>query len=249
MQDILYPNITGRSEQEQLTQVKSYLAEMVGQLNYALQTLSRTSQTAVDNTERIRNQQVKFEEKNTPGNTFRSIKSLIIKSADIVEQYTEEINRKLNGSYVAQSAFGTFRQETEQSIRENSEGIARIFQDIQSISQNVDGIGEQIAEVNAYIRTGKLYDDDAGIPVFGVEIGQKNTIDGAVSFQKYARLTSGKLSFFDANDNEVAYVSEQQLHITNADVQMLEAKTIHTNRIRMGDYMWSLGADGHYTLS
>lgn len=249
MEDILLPNITGTSEQEQLTQVKNYLVEMVQQLNYALSAVNRAAVDASDQAKAIQEQQESQRQALTPGNTFRSIKALIIKSADIIDRYSEEINQKLSGFYVAQSDFGTFTQATEQAIRENSEGIARMFTDIQTISDGLGSLGDQIAEVNAYIRTGKLYDDDMGIPVYGVEIGQKNTVDGAVSFQKYARLTSGKLSFFDANDNEVAYVSDKRLHITYADVQNLDAHTIDAFRLRMGEYMWSLGADGHYTLS
>jgi hypothetical protein len=37
--NIRYPNITALSEKEQLAQVKSYLHQLVDQLNYALSTL------------------------------------------------------------------------------------------------------------------------------------------------------------------------------------------------------------------
>lgn len=37
--NIRYPNITGTSDKEQITQIKSYLLQLVEQLNYALNTL------------------------------------------------------------------------------------------------------------------------------------------------------------------------------------------------------------------
>ena len=37
--NIRYPNITGISEKEQLAQIKSYLIQLVDQLNYALSTI------------------------------------------------------------------------------------------------------------------------------------------------------------------------------------------------------------------
>lgn len=41
--NIRYPNITGNSEKEQMAQVKSYLYQLVGQLNYALSLETQTA--------------------------------------------------------------------------------------------------------------------------------------------------------------------------------------------------------------
>lgn len=43
---IRYPNITGGSEREQLAQIKSFLYQLVDQLNYALSTLDAEDVTA-----------------------------------------------------------------------------------------------------------------------------------------------------------------------------------------------------------
>ena len=43
---IRYPNITGGSEREQLAQIKSFLYQLVDQLNYALSTLDTDTATA-----------------------------------------------------------------------------------------------------------------------------------------------------------------------------------------------------------
>ena len=89
---------------------------------------------------------------------------------------------------------------------------------MQSISGTVDGIGDSVIDVLANIRTGILYYDDSGAAVYGLEIGQRNTIDGEEVFRKYARFVSNRLSFFDENDNEVAYISDYKLYITSAQV-------------------------------
>lgn len=80
----------------------------------------------------------------------------------------------------------------------------------------IDGINSVLVEVNAYMRSGLLYEDE-GIPVYGLEVGQKNIIDGVEVFNKYARFTSGRLSFYDQNGTEVAYISDYKLYITNAE--------------------------------
>ena len=75
-----------------------------------------------------------------------------------------------------------------------------------------------LIEVNAHIKSGLLYYDEAGAPVYGLEIGQRTEIDGVETFNKYARFTSEKLSFYDSNDNEVAYISDKKLYITHVEV-------------------------------
>ena len=50
--------------------------------------------------------------------------------------------------------------------------------------------------------------------MYGIEIGQQV---GDV-FNKFSRFTSEKLSFYDANNNEVAYISDKKLYIGQAEI-------------------------------
>ena len=63
-----------------------------------------------------------------------------------------------------------------------------------------------------------IYEDANGIPVYGLEVGQKNIVDGVEVFNKYARFTSDRLSFYDRNDTEVAYISDKKLYINNVEI-------------------------------
>lgn len=49
MMDFRYPNITGKSEKEQLEQMKRYLRQLVDQLNYAFSVI----RTEEDTTEKV----------------------------------------------------------------------------------------------------------------------------------------------------------------------------------------------------
>lgn len=212
--ELRLPNITGLTEREQLSQVKSYLYQLVGQLQFALNNIDATASNAIVNTPKISpisTQNI------SPQATFDAVKSLIIKSADIVDAYYEEINSRLVGEYVAQSDFGEFSEQTEQAITENSTEIERAFTNLQEIITDIENIEFALVEVNAHIRSGLLYYDE-GVPVYGLEIGQKNTIDGVETFNKYARFTSDRLSFYDQNDNEVAYISDYKLYIRNVEI-------------------------------
>ena len=229
--DIKLPNIASNTEKVQIEQIKSYLYQLASQLNWAFNTIESGSNNQVVKQET----QVKVVESkgNDPQSTFNSVKALIIKSAEIVNAYYEEISDRFSGEYVAQSDFGTYTELTDQVIVKNSTEIEQLFTNIQEIITNIDNLEHSIIEVNAHIRSGLLYTDDNGAPIYGLEIGQINEIDGVEVFNKYARFTSDRLSFYDQNDTEVAYISDYKLYITNAEITgtlTLGAFRIETNK-------------------
>lgn len=216
MSDIRYPNITGATEAAQLLQVKSYLHQLVDQLNMTLQDMGGGGgSTQVTAGPTADSKAVADKEAQS---TFNAIKSLIIKSADIVNAYYQEINHRLEGVYVAESDFGDYAEQTTHDIKATADRTEEIFKSLQTVISRVDGIAGQTVEANAYINSGELYIDDNGVPVFGLEIGQTNEVDGVETFNKFARFTADRLSFYDQNNNEVAYISDNTLHINRAEV-------------------------------
>lgn len=213
--NIRFPNITATSEAGQLAQVKSYLYQLVEQLNWALKNIE-TGSSVLD--EKGYPVSASAEQKEDPVSSFNSIKALIIKSADIVNAYYEEVNRRLEGVYVAESDFGIYTEQTASDIKANSTAIEQFYTNLQEVITDVEFLEHTVIEVNAHIHSGLLYYDDDGVPVYGLEIGQRTEIDGEEAFNKYARFTSDKLSFYDNNDNEVAYISDKKLYITHVEV-------------------------------
>ncbi len=212
--DIKYPKISSTTERGQFEQIRSYLYQLVDQLNYALNAIGGEETTVLQQGSKA----TAAEESKKAEATFNSIKALIIKSADIVNAYYEEINERFTGQYVAQSDFGTYMEQTEQSVTANSTAITNMFNSMQKIITEIENLEHSLVEVNAHIKSGLLFYDDAGVPIYGLEIGQKNEIDGVEVFNKYARFTSDRLSFYDKSDVEVAYISDYKLHITNAEI-------------------------------
>lgn len=210
--DIRLPNITGKTDAEQLSQIRSYLYQFAAQLRWAL------SQTQSDSTGAGTAASAGAAFGRDTASNFSELKSLIIKSADIVESYTQQISKKLAGTYVTQSDFGTYQQSTEQTLQANSESLALLYENLQGISGAVDELHDATVSTSAYLKSGLLYYEADGTPVYGLEIGQTDTVDGEQTFDKFARFTSSRLSFFDRNDTEVAYISDYKLCITNADI-------------------------------
>lgn len=212
--DIKYPNITAPDYGARLEQVRSYLYQLVDQLNFALN-LDASSASAQQQIIRSGGQAV--EEKEDSQATFNSIKSLIISSADVVNAYYDKIVKRLEGVYVAESDFGTYAQQTSQTIEATSQSVESLYTNIQQILTDIENVDSYLIDVKATIKAGELYTEDDGTPVYGIEIGQINTVNGEVK-QRFARFTSSKLSFYDQNGTEVAWISGEKLYITHAEV-------------------------------
>ena len=209
------PNITAATDREKLLQMQSYLYQMAQQLQWAFDTIE-TGGGASSSTQT--SQTVAGRKNKSPAETFADIKSLIIKSADIVDAYYVQISKKLEGIYVAQSDFGIYTEQTSQEIQENSTNITQIFTDIRELSGTVEQLYDSNITTNAYLKSGLLEEKESGAPVYGLEIGQTNSVDGENVFDKFARFTADRLSFYDGNDVEVAYISDYKLYITNAEI-------------------------------
>lgn len=213
--DIRLPNITATDTEGKMAQMQSYMHQLVEQLNWALSTVDNAIQGNTSNVA-VASQKAQNSEEDAVS-TFNSIKALIIKSADIVSAYEETIREDFSGEYVAVSDFGAYTQKTDLAIETNSMGVSELY-------TNVQTIGDDVKETNAYIMRGRLGYDKSGNEVHGIAVGETNE-DG--KYKQYAWFTSDKLSFFDGGGNEVAYISSNRLYITDA---------IFLGTVQFGDY-------------
>ena len=233
--DIRFPNITAPTDAGRIQQLQSYMHQLVEQLNWALNNIdiagagstsaiTKTS-TATDTTQ-----------KDDPISNFNSIKGLIIKSADIVNAYYEEIDNllKLSGDYVAQSDFGTFKEESSNQLSATDKQLRQDLVDKQTIFDE-DGYVKKELLVNGHIYSGIIEYATDGEAVVGIEIGQTVKEDGEEKFNKFARFTAERLSFYDIYSNEVAYISDYKLYITNVQI---------TGSLIEGGYVDTIAADG-----
>lgn len=207
MIDIRLPNITATDTEGKMSQMQSYMHQLVEQLNWALSTVDNAIQGNTSNVVVASQNGSNSEEEAV--NTFNSIKALIIKSADIVSAYEETMREDFNGEYVAVSDFGTYTEKTDLAIETNSKGVSELYTNVQSIDNDVK-------TTKAIIRRGELgtYKNGelAGQTAYGVAVGETN--DSGM-FNSYAWFTATRLSFLD-DGWEVAYISKNKLYITDA---------------------------------
>ncbi len=234
--EIRPPQLTGGTPQEQLGQLQRYLTALAQQLQFAFDAVQGGSpeiMTAAAPQPQVQQRQ----------ETLRQMKALILKSAQVTQVLEQQVSKRLEGKYVAVSQFGTYCQETSQTLEANSRELKQTFQNVQQLESTVAGLGSAVKEVNASIRTGEIADG-----IYGVEIGQQEREDGIIRFRRYARLTAEKLSFYDSNEIEVAYVSNRRLYVTAAEIAEVSAGQLSAPHIQMGEYTWQVGQDGHLSL-
>ena len=210
--DLRMPSITGATEREQLAQIRSYLYQIIPQLQWALNNTSSVPSGYVVNT-------VPKSHGGSAANavsvaSFSETEDLIIKTAEIVEACYEEVCSRLEGVYVAESDFGIYSERTTQDIIQTSTDVEQLFTNIQTILTDIENIEHTLIETNAHIKSGILY-YDGEIPIYGLE---RNSVDGVEVFNKYARFIADRLSFYDQNDTEVAYISDRKLYIGNVEI-------------------------------
>ena len=224
MIDIRLPNINGATTPEQVAQIRSYLYQFAGQLNWALNTLENRQES--ESVVVQRGSASDPTKESDAISNFSDIKSLIIKSADIVEAYYEKIEEliSLSGKYAAQADFGEggvaqYIEDTKMSIDATSEYLTQNYykkETIDALDGRVTGIEDAARIQEGYIRTGNVgsyWDENA----LGMEIGEFDTENNTTK-KRYARYTSYGLELFGSNkDVPVAYVRQDKLYITNAE--------------------------------
>ena len=226
--NLRYPNITGKTPEEQVNQIRSFLYNLVEELN-----LQESNDHAVTNQQNsvyaTAPVSLSGDKEDSPAATFNKVKALIIKSADIINAYEAEIQKTFDGKYLAQSEFGVYERITQQSVTYNSRRINSAFTEI----QRIQGEFERLLETQAYVRQGLLFtvgenekleeelgqDLPDGAGVYGVEVGQITTMDGVKVFNKFARFTAYGMTLYDDNGNMAAYITDSRLNIPHAVIK------------------------------
>lgn len=239
--ELRLPELSGGTTQEQLRRMQSYLYTLAQQLQMAFDTVTQQADSSAQQADSINRQE-------NQASDFAAVKALILKSAEITQHFQQQVEKSLAGSYVAQSQFGVFRQETEQRITANAQSIQQKFSNIQQLETAVAELTSSMVEVNATIRTGLLTQGPDGADIYGVEIGQQEWEDGVIRFRKFTRLTASRLSFFDSNDVEVAYISDRRLYVTAIAASSIQADSAQVGWLQLGDYIWEQGVDGHLSI-
>ena len=228
MTDIRLPNISASADAStQMAQMRSYLYQMVEQLNWALAALDSGGTASLPvQTSSLPVQTVGQDAPATRDETdqrMANLRDIIIKSAESVQMELDA----MSSTYVAVSDFGTYLEKTSQEIEEDPTKITRYFKFAADIQADVDKVDADFSayktDVQGYIRQG-IVDYDGVTPIIGIAIGQdiRTTQTGVETEQgvfdvidKRSNMsvwTTEKLSFY-IGGQEAAYFSNGKLTV------------------------------------
>lgn len=225
MADIRRPNITATTVDGQLTQMKNYMYQLTNQLNFALKAAEDEEKKALQYSS-IKSGGAGGNSTNASGGnsinsevedaqkTFNEIKDLIIKSADIVNAYYEEINRRLSSEYVATSVYGEYVEKNDKFVSETSTNLTEYYESVKEVKSDIENLSEMRKD-SFYIRTGWL---DDGKTIGGVELGQVSEDSTGVD-TAFARFTTKKLAFYGQDgETELGSFEQYRMKIKEAEI-------------------------------
>lgn len=194
------PVITGDTTEAQLKSLQSWLFQFSEQLQYTLNNLDDSNFSEVG-IKSISNAQENSKTSQSVREEFNALKSLIIKTANTVDSYYEEITETLELDYLAVADFGTYSENANAEIVKNALGVTQYYERVEEVATNAEATDTSFnnykRETQAYIRTGYIEQLD----MYGVAIGEerKEQVDEieATTFNTFATLTSGELAFWD----------------------------------------------------
>jgi hypothetical protein len=145
----------------------------------------------------------------------KSVDGLIVKNEDLegnvsgLELSLESFKTHVENTFVSGENFETYKSSVEQTSKD--------------ITAKFDSLDQYRNETSANIKTGLLGYTDDNLPIYGIEIGQQTeNAEGETTFDKYARFTSDKLSFYDQSNHEVASVGDKKMSISNIEITGLQ---------------------------
>ena len=231
------PPILNGKEEEQIVQLQRYLQAMSAKLNEALMAIT-IEQLAPETQEEIRTAAQPEIQK-----SYGALKSMIVKTAEIVRKEMDEITARLESHYTALSdQFGTYEQNLVSEITVTAEGILQDYHytdRIRALENGAVSTESFITRTNQYIFSGLVYEED-GQQYYGIAIGENVTnTDGTLNHaNKKATFTMKKLSFWQGN-TEIAYFSDGMFYISKGRI---------TKTLTMGNFTWQILPDSSLGL-
>ena len=225
------PRLTGDTA-DQLRQITSYLYQLQRDLNVALDSVDSVVSQAAEDTAKAA--------AGTVSETAKSLKSLIIKTAGVIQQEMDTWTQTLEGTYLAISDFGTYREEVSQEITATATEIVNAFNYESTLAARVEELEADNSVLNSYkvqteqyTKTGLLYFDEFDVPVYGYAVGEvltRVTVNGEETVRRedlMATWSAGRLNFWQGG-SIVAYYANNKMYVTDGEF---------LNSLQIGDWI------------
>ena len=136
--NLRYPNITGLSEKEQLAQIKSYLYQLVDQLNYALPNLGGSTQTY----------EVQGEEM-----SYYELRSLLISTTGELRDLYEKLYQRLEADYTSKKEFYENAKAVEDELNRLQDLLNALDDSVEALKAEDEAIKQSFNDLSAAVGT------------------------------------------------------------------------------------------------
>lgn len=211
------------NEDSQLNKLRNYVFQTVESLNLAFEGVG--AKAVLEEINNAVNSSQKEEENKELLSEHNEIRSLIIKTADYAISNSEQFRKILKSEYSAISDFGELEEKLQNEITANSDGINQLFRYTSGIRSE---FGDFSTTSEQYIKTGLLYLDDNGAPIYGVGVGNLSTkidVNGQTVLNKENLLTTTsaeELAFWNGG-KKVAYINGNIMYFPSGSLKAYEA--------------------------
>ena len=183
------PPLLQGDEQNQLYDLRNYLVRLALSLEPAIQQATELT-AAASPTASVQAAAQKQE--------AQELKSLIVKTANVIEHEMDVLSQSFSETYLAISDFGTYRENIAATFTQTARGVVESY-DFQGQLNALDAAGQAtrgaVDTLQGEIRRGLIVDPSTGDTVLGIAIAEKLSFTGSTvtrDGQTYYELAPGQ---------------------------------------------------------
>lgn len=230
MADVFFDNppVLQGDERTQLQQLKNYLFTISNKLNEAMMTIS-IEEISEKAAERVQQAQESGAAEKT--DAYTTLKSMIIKTAEIVRHEMDEITTHLEDNLEALSSeFGELQRNLTSDITATAEGVLQSYgyeERITGLETEAGTTDSFIRKTNQYIFSGLI---DENTMTYGIAVGEGVTkSDGTLDNNaRCATFSMNEMAFWQGT-TKMAWFSSGKFYINNGQIE---------NSLQIGNFMW-----------
>lgn len=264
MTNLPSPPLTEGSDAHQIVEVRRYLFRLVEDLNKSLNSLTADN-FVPDTAAQISaaagsGGSVPAPTKQAIEGTATELKSMIIKNAKIVEQEIDALTEEFESKYVAQSEYGTFKEQINDRVTQTASGLEQeittkteiLAGDIENtrsdlteeigitngnlesgLNASSQALSRYIAETSGYIKQG-IVRYDGVVPIIGIAIGQDISVTG-----EKETVGGTEYDVIDTRHNMSIWTSEKlSFFVNGSEVAYFANDALNIRKLYVGN--WSI---------
>lgn len=237
----LPPQAQGTPEQ-QLMALRDYLVRLARDLDRAGNTDMVITDIVGKATKAVEKETVKVIQDQS-----QTLKALIVKNANEITAYADEINTDLHSHYVAISDYGNYYEQIDTKVQQTARGTIESYH----YTEAIDALDNYMTDLNGQIRRGLIEDPDTHEVHLGIAISESLSFTGQtqeVGGVTYYELTPGQtLGLYTSTGWQFWINGVKRGWFSSQDSMLHVSNIIVESKLRAGAD-WEISTSGGFGL-